>query len=323
MFQLVVKNTFVAVEEMEEQVQSSSPTSARSRSMPCESSRGAMTVGVSQLTQQQLEKLNSLLTLDTQDALAVVKVPLSPRKYKPTAQQKQKHEKDIDSTYEHRTFNLKNASQGLRGSSNMSLSTLCPEDGQDDMADFEIEMTIEEEKVAPKVSSQALYTSTEQHSPSLKPQQRDYYLHKCVPKNVDLAQAFQKTAVAASPTTMMIRNIPNRYTQSDLLAELESAGFADTFDFLYLPVDRGTMGSVGYAFVNFIDHVWAAKCKSQFEGHRFRGHRRNSGKPAKVSVAHLQGLEANLRHYERAAVSLSEEKALRPMVKANLARLVQ
>merc|ERR1712048_454185 len=62
------------------------------------------------------------------------------------------------------------------------------------------------------------------------------------------------------PTTMMIRNIPRRYSQEHLLMDLQELGFEGTFDFLYIPMDKTTTACVGYAFVNFIDPCWAEKC---------------------------------------------------------------
>ena len=67
---------------------------------------------------------------------------------------------------------------------------------------------------------------------------REDYQHGQVPKTVDLQKQFETTFEGA-PTTLMIRNIPNSYTQRELLKELESLGFAKAFDFLYMPVDKG------------------------------------------------------------------------------------
>jgi len=141
------------------------------------------------------------------------------------------------------------------------------------------------------------------------------YRHSLVPKNVNL-EATQPGDQEI--TTLMIRNIPNRYSQRDLIAELEDMGFGGKFNFLYIPLDKGTMANVGYAFVNFIDKEWAASCMEAFQEHRFKRHRKTSGKIASVSAAHLQGLEANLAHYERAVVNTAKLKQRRPVVIANI-----
>jgi len=74
------------------------------------------------------------------------------------------------------------------------------------------------------------------------------YRHSHVPKSGNFVQELSKQGV----TTLMLRNIPNRYTQAELISELEGLGFGSgSFDFFYLPVDKGTSSNVGYAFVNF------------------------------------------------------------------------
>merc|ERR1711865_165329 len=125
--------------------------------------------------------------------------------------------------------------------------------------------------------------------------------HGNVPKTVNLAEEYAKAASTSCTTTLMIRNVPNRYSQRDLITELKSLGFGGTFDFLYVPLDLGTMSNVGYAFVNFTHSSSAEKCMEALQNHRFKRHRQ-AGKVAAVSVAHIQGLEANLKHYEKSAV---------------------
>ncbi|CAJ1446656.1 unnamed protein product, partial [Effrenium voratum] len=149
-----------------------------------------------------------------------------------------------------------------------------------------------------------------------KPEKRGLpreYHHSRVPKNVNLQEEYESNP-SKNITTLMIRNIPNRYTQQELISELEDLGFAGTFNFLYIPLDKGTMSNVGYAFVNFVDTEWSQKCIDAFQNYRFKRHRKTSGKIAAISAAHLQGLEANLAHYEKSAVNTAKlkQRRLRP-----------
>jgi len=131
----------------------------------------------------------------------------------------------------------------------------------------------------------------------------DQFEHGRVPKRKNFVDP--KVDDKVPPTTLMIRNIPNRYTKQEIIDELALVGFGcDSFDFLYSPTDFGTMGNVGYVFVNFVSAEWAMRCRQTFDGYTFKKHQRKSRmKVSTVSVAHLQGLEANLRHYESAAVT--------------------
>lgn len=143
------------------------------------------------------------------------------------------------------------------------------------------------------------------------------YCHKLVPRRVDMrSQSKSSFDVDPSsyPTTLMIRNVPNCYTQLDLLAELNELGFGGSFDFMYLPLDKSSKASVGYAFVNFTSPLWAASFAADSQGHRFCRHGKN--KEVIVSVAHLQGLAANLAHYEKSAVKSAKVALQRPLVLA-------
>jgi hypothetical protein len=139
--------------------------------------------------------------------------------------------------------------------------------------------------------------------------------HAQVPRNVDLAKEYNNSNSDQQATTLMIRNIPNRCTQRGLIKTLEGLGFVDTFDFLYLPVDRGTLTSVGYAFVNFVTAAHAERCFHVLQNYSFKKHCKGPEKFAAVSYAHLQGLEANLAHYEKAAISTAKSKKRRPWLK--------
>lgn len=150
--------------------------------------------------------------------------------------------------------------------------------------------------------------------------------HRRVPRVLNLFEEFPNTSpVEVPPTTMMLRNLPNRYTQQELIEEMESLGYAGSFDFFYAPIDFATMGNVGYAFVNFVDCSWAIHCQKVLEGYIFKKHQQKSRmKVATVSVAHLQGLEANLRHFERSLVTgRAKSRRCGPVVLSSIARISQ
>jgi len=111
-------------------------------------------------------------------------------------------------------------------------------------------------------------------------------------------------------TTVMMRNIPNKYAQRMLLAEINHAGFLGAFDFFYLPIDPETNANRGYAFINFIDPGFAWMFKLAYEGRKMN--RFNSSKVISVNPATLQGFEANYAHYSSARVNRGDPAA-RPL----------
>jgi hypothetical protein len=50
-------------------------------------------------------------------------------------------------------------------------------------------------------------------------------------------------------TTLMIKNIPNKYTSKMLLAAIDE-NHRGTYDFIYLPIDFKNKCNVGYEFIN-------------------------------------------------------------------------
>jgi len=114
----------------------------------------------------------------------------------------------------------------------------------------------------------------------------------------------------ADTTTIMMRNLPNKYTQRMLLTEVNQAGFLGTFDFLYLPIDPETSANRGYSFLNFIDPSFAWLFKMTYEGRKMN--RFNSSKVVSVMPATLQGFDANYTHYSTARVNRGDPAA-RPL----------
>lgn len=120
-------------------------------------------------------------------------------------------------------------------------------------------------------------------------------------------------------TTVMLRNIPNRYTQSQLIEEIHGVGFAGRFDFFYLPMDVHNRTNVGYAFINFLTPADAHGFFSRFRNYMFKRH--TSKKIAGVSPAHVQGLVNNLHNFSNRAVAQSRDSEYRPVVLVNGIRM--
>jgi hypothetical protein len=199
--------------------------------------------------------------------------------------------------------------------SNNSISTMCSLDEDDELLEMEAEA--EESSNSPTSTSRARV----QQKTKARVQDAPFVSRapaSKVPRSLDLVAEYSNADVPK--TTIMIRNIPNRYSQRELLLELEENGFSDTFDFLYIPMDKCTRANLGYAFVNFLEQAWAEKCMGKFQNYRFKRHRDVSNKIAAVSVAHIQGLEANLSHYANSVVNSSRHKQRRPVVLAKVSK---
>ena len=113
-------------------------------------------------------------------------------------------------------------------------------------------------------------------------------------------------------TTVMLRNIPNKYTQKMLVEHLDDRGFFGVYDFLYLPIDFRNKCNVGYAFINFLDNESLERFKNMFNDYKLPGF--NSQKVCQVTYARVQGLEANIEHYKNSPVADVTVPEYRPLV---------
>ena len=93
-------------------------------------------------------------------------------------------------------------------------------------------------------------------------------------------------------TTLMIRNIPIKFTQEELL-ELVNENFEAQFDYFYLPKDNKTQCGVGFAFINFVDALYIVEFFLQFNCIKWSDkiQKCNSNKYCDITYANVQGLE--------------------------------
>lgn len=106
---------------------------------------------------------------------------------------------------------------------------------------------------------------------------------------------------AETRTTVMLKHLPNNYTRAMFLAMLDQAGFANTYDFVYLPIDFNRKAGFGYAFVNLIDPALVPEFWRTFDG--FTNWVLPTTKVCEVSWSSpIQGLAANVERYRNSSV---------------------
>ncbi|KAF9671782.1 hypothetical protein SADUNF_Sadunf12G0084400 [Salix dunnii] len=136
-----------------------------------------------------------------------------------------------------------------------------------------------------------------------------------------------------SRTTLMIKNIPNKYTSKMLLAAIDDH-CRGTYDFIYLPIDFKAsdffVGStsyilsldaqcrymynkcnVGYAFINMIDPQQIIPFHKVFDGKKWE--KFNSEKVAYLAYARIQGKAALIAHFQNSSL-MNEDKRCRPIL---------
>mmetsp|Transcript_41817 Transcript_41817/g.77700 ORF Transcript_41817/g.77700 Transcript_41817/m.77700 type:complete len:653 (+) Transcript_41817:54-2012(+) len=107
-------------------------------------------------------------------------------------------------------------------------------------------------------------------------------------------------------TTMMLKNIPCRKSQEEVMLTIDEEGFGGRYDFFYLPRDVKFRANLGYAFINFVTPEDAAEFQNKMDGYRFPNS--GSAKACIVVPAHVQGALNNLQAFKRTEVMRSNRK---------------
>ncbi|XP_059656531.1 protein MEI2-like 4 [Cornus florida] len=111
-------------------------------------------------------------------------------------------------------------------------------------------------------------------------------------------------------TTLMIKNIPNKYTSKMLLAAIDER-HRGTYDFVYLPIDFKNKCNVGYAFINMTDPSLIVPFYQSFNGKKWE--KFNSEKVASLAYARIQGKSALIAHFQNSSL-MNEDKRCRPIL---------
>lgn len=111
-------------------------------------------------------------------------------------------------------------------------------------------------------------------------------------------------------TTMMIRNVPRKYTSAVLTHELQETLPSVSFNFVYLPWDSKASTNLGYGFVNFVTSEAAFDAQAFLDGKTWGLVKSN--KTIRMVPANRQGLVDNVRQY--LCNTSHTEKKFRPVV---------
>ncbi|CAA7408434.1 unnamed protein product [Spirodela intermedia] len=111
-------------------------------------------------------------------------------------------------------------------------------------------------------------------------------------------------------TTLMIKNIPNKYTSKMLLAAIDE-NHKGTYDFFYLPIDFKNKCNVGYAFINMVSPSHIVSFYETFNGKKWE--KFNSEKVASLAYARIQGKTALITHFQNSSL-MNEDKRCHPIL---------
>ena len=115
-------------------------------------------------------------------------------------------------------------------------------------------------------------------------------------------------------TTIMIRHIPNKYTLSILLQEL-NVNFQNKFDILYLPIDYIHNTNLGFGFINFIDPMHLLYFYDSISNQKWKFF--NSGKRCQLVYSKFQGKQEFMEYIKKKNCSSGLNMAQETFVNLN------
>lgn len=110
-------------------------------------------------------------------------------------------------------------------------------------------------------------------------------------ENIDTGVDSSTSSEIAEQTTIMLRNLPLKYTRTMLLDLLDSEGFKGRYDFFYLPSNFETSLGFGYAFVNFSSEDDAESAASISRVSTSGPHQARRRSARQVGVIHIKVLQ--------------------------------
>ncbi|MCQ2819204.1 MAG: hypothetical protein MJ252_18225 [archaeon] len=112
-------------------------------------------------------------------------------------------------------------------------------------------------------------------------------------------------------TTVMIRNIPNKYTLLMLNEELLQR-YENKYDLLYLPIDLENNCNLGFAFINFINPLHIIDFYHSYRGKKWI--KFASPKKCELVYAKIQGKLNLISHFEKGSNTMSYSQDKKPIL---------
>ena len=116
-------------------------------------------------------------------------------------------------------------------------------------------------------------------------------------------------------TTLMIKNIPIKITQNDMLQLLDK-NFAGRYNYFYLPMDLKTQCSVGFAFINFVSHVYILDFFLEFQCLKWSETlpNCNSNKHVDIVYANMQGIDEIKKELLNKNIMKKNDSTIKPII---------
>ena len=108
-------------------------------------------------------------------------------------------------------------------------------------------------------------------------------------------------------TTLMIRNIPNKFTKDNFLY-LFNKEFEGKFNCFLLPTDFNEKKNFGYCFINFLNPLDIIYFYYKFNGKNWPG--TNSKKICEIIYSKIQGINKMIRHYPIKSIFIKNDSYL-------------
>ena len=118
-----------------------------------------------------------------------------------------------------------------------------------------------------------------------------------------------------SLTTLMIKNIPIRFQQNDML-KLLNRNFSGKYDYFYLPMDLKTSCSVGFAFLNFTDALYILDFYLEFHCMKWSEviANCNSTKYVEIVYANMQGIDEIRKELKDKNIMKKNDNNIKPIL---------